>query len=186
MKKIIVLLLLLSQCGYAQSEHDYMQIIHSQLGGQLEYTTTDGCRADLVTSTHAYEADFASKWKESIGQALWYAIQTNKKAGIILIMRGKKDYNYVQKLQSTIDHNRLSESIDVLVYPIDFDEVSISNSFSSRNASTKSNNLNKSATGYWLTKNSKKRHNSICKWYNRSKGYFCSSTEGIPAKCCGG
>ncbi len=46
----------------------------------------DKARVDCVTDTHAIEFDFAKKWGESIGQALYYATILNKQAGIVLIM----------------------------------------------------------------------------------------------------
>ena len=60
------------------------------LGGQLEVRLEDGTRCDLLTETHAYEIDFATDWKESIGQALHYALKTGRKAGVVLIMRSDK------------------------------------------------------------------------------------------------
>ena len=41
---------------------------------------------DCLTSCHAVEFDFASKWAESVGQALYYQYKTNKKAMVVLII----------------------------------------------------------------------------------------------------
>lgn len=43
-----------------------------------------------------------------------------------------------------------------------------------------------SKAGYWLSSNSKVRHNSRCRWYMRSKGRACSANEGRGCKQCGG
>ena len=48
-------------------------------------TMPDGTRCDILTDTHAIEVDFADKWAEAIGQSLNYAMQTGKKAGIVLV-----------------------------------------------------------------------------------------------------
>ncbi len=39
---------------------------------------------------------------------------------------------------------------------------------------------------YWITKASKKRHNSTCRWYKNSKGYCTNEKIGIACKVCGG
>jgi len=157
-----------------QNERDIVSVIQSSIGGVCEYVTTDHSRVDLLTNTHAYEVDFASKWKESIGQSLWYAIQTNKKAGIILILESKTDFKYVQKLQSTIDFNGLSSLIDVKIYPTDFQV---------RNA-TLATLLPES--DFWLSINSKVRHNKNCTWFKKSSGKHCSASDGKAGGCCGG
>ena len=41
---------------------------------------------------HEIEFDFGNKWAESIGQALYDSIQTEKKAGIVLILKKQSDY----------------------------------------------------------------------------------------------
>lgn len=58
---------------------------------ETEFRLPDGSRVDITTRTHAYEVEFCGpkhpgKWKESIGQSLFYAIQTGKKPGIILLL----------------------------------------------------------------------------------------------------
>ena len=39
---------------------------------------------------------------------------------------------------------------------------------------------------YWITKSTKKRHNSSCRWYKKSKGYCTDEKVGIACKLCGG
>jgi len=64
----------------------------------------DGTRCDIVTDTHAIEVDFADKWAEAIGQSLNYAFQTNKRAGILLILENPKDERHLIRVQSIINH----------------------------------------------------------------------------------
>jgi len=59
----------------------------------VEVVLPDKTRCDCLTETHAIEFDFGSKWAEAIGQALYYAIHANKRAGIVLVLE-KKDYRY--------------------------------------------------------------------------------------------
>ena len=45
--------------------------------------------ADCVTHEHAIEIDASDHWKEAIGQALYYASQLNKTAGLALVCKRK-------------------------------------------------------------------------------------------------
>lgn len=116
------LFLTLSSVIFAQkTEADYCQIIHSHVGGELEVSVTSG-RVDIVTDTHAYEVEWARNWKEAIGQALWYGLQTNKKPAIVLILREvENEFKYVQQLYSTLSYAQLDEAIHVTVYPLDYE-----------------------------------------------------------------
>lgn len=55
------------------------------MGGQAEVTLADNSRADCVTPTAVYEADYGAKWAEAIGQSLHYSHLTGKLPGILLI-----------------------------------------------------------------------------------------------------
>jgi len=79
-------------------------------GGKVEVVLPDKTRCDCLTESHAVEFDFGSKWAEAIGQALYYAIQTGKRAGIVLILEDQKDYKYWIRLNSTIQHFNLPVS----------------------------------------------------------------------------
>jgi len=52
-----------------------------------QYTGKVEGYVDCLTATHAIETDFDTKWKESVAQALWYAHNTGKRAGILLITK---------------------------------------------------------------------------------------------------
>ncbi len=52
-------------------------------------TIPDGTRCDILADTHAFEVDFADKWAESVGQSLNHAMQTGKKAGIVLELKDR-------------------------------------------------------------------------------------------------
>ena len=93
-------------------ESYYQDIAAAKYKGEKEVIMPDGTRCDIVTATHAIELDFADKWAESIGQALYYGFQTNKRAGILLILEDPKDKRHLLKVQSVIEHYELP--IDVL------------------------------------------------------------------------
>lgn len=166
----------------AQSEADYVRALATHLGGAREVTVPSG-RADIVTDDYAIEVEWAYKWKNSIGQALWYGLQTNRSAGVILIMKDNGDFKYVQQLQSALDHGGLGNTIRVWVYPIDFPTVQLKDA----KAAPQSLMATPEETGsgqYWLTTNSNKRHRSSCRWFRNSKGRLCTSAEGVAAQCC--
>ncbi len=75
--------------------------------GQVEVVLPDGTRCDCVTETHAIEFDFGNNWTEAVGQSAYYAIQTGKKAGIVLILESIKDRKYWIRLNTTIEHFNL-------------------------------------------------------------------------------
>ena len=103
MKRLLLFLVLFSMPCYAAhlyTEKEY-QTKWCAGKGIAEYKLPDYTRVDCLTKTHAIEFDFANKWAESIGQALYYAMSTGKKAGIVLIMENKeKDQKYLKRLQS--------------------------------------------------------------------------------------
>lgn len=72
--------------------------------GEIETILPDRTRCDCLTPTHAVEVDFANKFYESIGQSLYYSLQTGRKAGILLILEDRKDYKYWIRLNSVINH----------------------------------------------------------------------------------
>lgn len=63
----------------------------------------DGTRCDCLTKTHAVEFDIASKWAESIGQALLYGAHTGKRCGIVLILEKDTDTRYLERLNHVIE-----------------------------------------------------------------------------------
>ena len=73
----------------------------------------DGTRCGILTDTHAIEVDFADKWAEAIGQSLNYAIQTGKKAGIVLVLKDKGDEKHLERLREMKRHY----SMDVEIFP---------------------------------------------------------------------
>ena len=104
---ILMLLAALPLTGRLQSERAYQEWFAKKVNGKLEVVMGDGTRCDVVTETHAIEVDFGYKWAEAIGQSLHYAFQSNKKAGIALILKTKKDYRYLIRLKSVIKHYEL-------------------------------------------------------------------------------
>lgn len=109
MKKLITIIFIvlffnsMSLKAYSNSrlylEHVYQNAWCSRERGAQEVVLNDKARVDCVTNSHAIEFDFADKWGESIGQALYYGAALNKKPGIVLIMEnGNKDKKYLDRV----------------------------------------------------------------------------------------
>lgn len=176
---LTLFLLLLAFTGAGQQyEKDYIALIQQQLGGQMEVTLTGG-RADIVNDTHAIEVEFANKWKNAIGQALWYGLQKNLQPGIVLVLRESSDFTYAQQLGSALSYAGLDSSIKVWLWPNDFPRAAAPRSIAAPAATT-------TATGYWLTTSSQKRHNAQCRYFKNSTGRDCTATEGTPCGLCKG
>lgn len=103
------------------SEKQIADYIESLIGGKREVIVKSG-RIDLVHNSVAFEIEWANKWKESIGQSLWYAQQSNNEPGIILIIRDEKDYKFFIQLNSTLQYSNLDKKIKVYLFPDDFKE----------------------------------------------------------------
>ncbi len=81
-------------------ESDY---VHAYCNGKEEFILPDKTRVDCLTETHACEFDWAKKWYEGFGQALWYAYNTNKKPCLVLILKSNKDYIYYNRAKILCD-----------------------------------------------------------------------------------
>ena len=97
------------------NEAYYQTKLCNKLHGQMEYILKDRTRVDCLTEEYAIEVDFAKKWAESIGQALFYADMTNRKPAISLII-GKKESRFLKRLE------RVSKKFNIKVYVIKKEE----------------------------------------------------------------
>ena len=104
-----LLALSLMGCGATPKKYHeryYQTQICNQLNGEMEYVLSDRTRVDCLSDEYAMEVDFAKKWAESIGQALYYAYMTNKKPAVGLIV-GKKDKRYLKRLDTIAQRYRI-------------------------------------------------------------------------------
>lgn len=184
-KKTYIITSLILFCSYlasGQNEAFYIDKISGKLGGETEKRVENG-RVDIVTNTHAIEVEWASNWKHSIGQALWYAMQTNKKPGIVLIMKDVHEWKHGIRLQSALDYAGLTNQIDVWFYPEDF-----GGSFQSEanERSQYRQNLIETNGNYTRNKNSGVRHNSKCTYFNCANCVPSGPAKGKACGKCGG
>jgi len=103
----LVLALIIPMTSFAAHknvERYYQDIWCAEQNGEAEIILQDKTRCDCITKTHAIEVDFAPKFYEALGQALYYAMHTGKRAGIMLIIEEKTDYKYHERLLAIIAH----------------------------------------------------------------------------------
>ncbi len=72
--------------------------------GRKEAVLWDMTRVDCLAKDYAIEFDFAKKWAESVGQALYYSKMTGKKPAVTLILTTPADYKYVKRVER-LDNN---------------------------------------------------------------------------------
>ncbi len=84
--------------------HEVRNIV-SKYNGELEVRLWDGSRVDILTETHAIEADWSHKWTEAVGQSMYYSLQTGKKPGIMLLVRDfKAEERFIYRCQLVCKH----------------------------------------------------------------------------------
>ena len=85
-------------------EKEYQRAWCAERGGEVEVVLPDRTRCDCLTATHAIEFEFAANWAESVGQSLYYSLQTGRRAGVVLILSDPRERKYLIRLNSTIVH----------------------------------------------------------------------------------
>ena len=175
---IFMLLAALPLAGRLQSERAYQEWFAKKVNGKLEVVMGDGTRCDLLTSTHAIEVDFADKWAEAVGQSLNYSFQSNRKAGIVLIVEKQSDYKHLVRLNSLIRHHKL----DVEVWPI----FAYKGEGPSSGNSASAGGVSSVGERYWITSTGI-THNSSCRYFAKTKsGKRSGKGTGRNCKLCGG
>tara|TARA_Y100000768_G_C23507156_1_gene464184 strand:+ start:14 stop:394 length:381 start_codon:yes stop_codon:yes gene_type:complete len=104
---LLIILFCLSFSAYAiEKEEFYSKNFCEELSGQSQFKLKDLSRVDCLTETHAFEVDWADGMKvyEAIGQALYYASQTDKKPGILLLIRKDNSEKHIRKIKEVIKY----------------------------------------------------------------------------------
>ncbi len=100
--------------GHINKEKIYQEHFCTHFGGTMEYRLKDKTRVDCLLEEYAIEVDFAQKWAESIGQSLYYASQTERRAAVLLIIEDtQKDEKYLERLEN------VSQRHDINIWTID-------------------------------------------------------------------
>ena len=82
-------------------EADY---VNMYCKGIIEYKLPDRTRVDCLTDEYAIEFDWAKKWAESIGQALYYSKMTGKKPAVAIIIKNPYERVYIERIKK-VDKN---------------------------------------------------------------------------------
>ncbi len=104
----LLLTILLTSTNWVQAKHlhtekEYQTAWCNAHNGVMEYKLNDKTRVDCLTDTLAVEVDFAPKWHECIGQALYYAKKTRRTPACVLIMEnGDSDMRFLYRLRYTV------------------------------------------------------------------------------------
>lgn len=87
---------LISTSSYKYKEADY---VRAYCKGRIEYSPENSnVRVDCLTDSYAIEFDYAKKWKEAIGQALYYGKITDRKPAVAIIMTSPSDEKYINRI----------------------------------------------------------------------------------------
>ncbi len=97
--------------GSPGSERWYTERWCALSGGTMWVRMADGGRCDCLTPTHAVEVSPAAKWADAIGWSLRSALQTGKRAGIVLIEESPADAVHRKRLEAVIDRFHLPISV---------------------------------------------------------------------------
>lgn len=89
-----------------KNERYYQTIWCDQRGGEIEYVLDDRTRVDCLLPDYAVEVDWAHKWAEGVGQAQYYAIKTDRKPGLLLII-DDKGMKYVRRAEAAGSYSSL-------------------------------------------------------------------------------
>ena len=100
---------------HAVVEVDWAKRIAAALEKQLgtvsvEERLRDGTRVDIMTDKYAIEVDWAPKWAEGIGQALYYAACTDRQPCVLLLCENIGHKRFVSRtvLVQTATHPRFA------------------------------------------------------------------------------
>lgn len=85
----------------SMKEADY---VNAYCKGIIEYQLPDRTRVDCLTDEYAIEYDWAKKWAESIGQALYYSKMTGKKPAVAIIIKNPEERIYIDRIRK-VDSN---------------------------------------------------------------------------------
>lgn len=85
------------------TEKEYQTQWCNARNGIMEYKLDDKTRVDCLLPNMAVEVDFAKKWAECIGQALYYGQKTKRIPACVLITENpEKDAKFVRRLRYTV------------------------------------------------------------------------------------
>lgn len=73
----------------------------------MEYILSDKTRVDCLLREYAVEVDYGHKWAEGVGQAQYYAKETGRKPGLLLII-DKGEERYIKRAEKAGEYSGLT------------------------------------------------------------------------------
>ncbi len=64
----------------------------------------DGTKCDCMTDEYVVEVEYANRWKDAVGKALHYSLQTGKRSTIVLIIESPRGELYYKQLKMLISY----------------------------------------------------------------------------------
>ena len=105
MKTILYIILILCTFQVYGARLQKEEVYRAEFcNGTKQVTLRDRTRADCFKDGYAVEVDFADKWAEAIGQSTHYALVSNLKPMIALIIEKEADCKHVAKIVESIRH----------------------------------------------------------------------------------
>lgn len=107
---VIVFSFILPAVAFAKREHSekwYIQQWCKPRRGVERAVLNDGTRCDCMTDEYVVEIDYADRWKNTVGKAMHYALQTGKRATIVLIIENPRGEIYYKQLKMLVSYFRL-------------------------------------------------------------------------------
>ncbi|GFO68578.1 hypothetical protein GMLC_21570 [Geomonas limicola] len=89
--------------GHLHPEREYQAAWCQRAGGEQEVVLDDRSRVDCLTEVYAVEVEFAPKWKEAVGQSLFYGLKLKRRPGIVLILEEPEEHRYLDRLKLVAD-----------------------------------------------------------------------------------
>jgi hypothetical protein len=86
----------------------YQRAWCADAGGVIEYALEDRTRVDCLTDEYAVEVDFAAKWAEAVGQALYYGLATGRKPAVLLIIERPVDTTHLKRIKAVSEKTGLT------------------------------------------------------------------------------
>lgn len=173
-------------------EKPYQLLLNNEVfRGQLEYMVDNG-RVDILTEEYAIEIEWAKNWKHSIGQAIWYGLQTNKTPGIVLLLENEKEYRNFIRLNTALNYAGMEGKVKTWYFRtdnMDFDGVrrlSRPEITPSPDSEGVSGTPDVVPLRYVINRRSGIRHNSTCGDFNCKNCVPATSLEGRACRRCGG
>jgi len=123
MKKLTLLFLLLCTNAFASNYPDEVNLPKEKFylewwcldqGGKPYFNLKDYVRIDCLTENEAVEVDFAYKWREALGQAMYYSFLTGKTGSMLLIGVTGIDEKFIDRAHQTV----LYFGINIKIYAI--------------------------------------------------------------------